>query len=331
MRSVQKASVFVVSVCLVSLGIAWAQSSQGAFPQKPVHLILSFGPAGSTATFSVMMRAKFAALLGQEVVLDYVGGGSGGSNGVRAAKAAAPDGHSIVMGTVGNISLLPSTYLAYGVDPLRDLVPITNIADTPDVLVVQSSLPVDTFAEFVALAKKRRGALTYAVMGTSSIHNVEVNAIMHETGIQLKAVPVSGGAGGQTGPIAEGKVNLLITTAPYVLREIRAGKVKALAIAHDRRSPAFPGVPTMNELRIPSLPIGSWMGLFAPAGTPRPVVEKLFAAARRAAEDPDVTRAAAAEGMFVHTSSSPEEFKTFVEKDTNRLSSAVKLLGIKPE
>jgi tripartite-type tricarboxylate transporter receptor subunit TctC len=331
MRSFQSVYPFVVCALLLLGRLGWAQSDKGAFPQKPVHLILTFGPAGSTATLSGMMQAKFAALLGQEVVLDYVGGGSGGSNGVRAAKAAAPDGYSMVMGTVGNISLLPSTYLAYGVDPLRDLVPITNIADTPDVLVVQTSVPANTFAEFVALAKNQPGGLTYAVMSATSIHNVEVEAIMREAGIQLKAVPVSGGAGGQTGPIAEGKVNLLITTAPYVLREIRAGKVKALAIAHDERSPAFPGVPTMNELRIPSLPIGSWMGLFAPAGTPRPLVEKLFAAAKQAAEDPDVKRAAAAEGMFVHISSSPEEFKRFVEKDTERLSSAVKRLGIKPE
>jgi tripartite-type tricarboxylate transporter receptor subunit TctC len=123
---------------------------------------------------------------------------------------------------------------------LRDLVPITNIADTPDVLVVQTSLPANTFGEFVSLAKKQPGSLPHATMSATSIHNVEVNAITRGAGIQLKAVSVSGGAAGQTGPIADGKVNLLITTAPYVLREIRAGKVKALAIAHDQRSPASP-------------------------------------------------------------------------------------------
>jgi len=282
---------------------------------------------------SRMLQPKLTALLGKEVVIDYVEGGTGGANGTRALKAAAPDGYTMLMGTVGVTAMLPSTYLAYGVDPLRDFVPVILISDYPNVLAAHRSVPVNSFADLKALARKRPGDLTYIMISSTSIHNLEYAAIIKEGGIPLKGVPniAYGGSGGAMQQIVNGYVDLIMTTAPYVLPPARSGAIKPLAIAAEKRYFDLPNVPTMTEVGIRSLPIGSWMGLFVPMGTPRPIVDKLFAAAKRAAEDPEIKRIAADGGMLISTSSSPDEFKKFVENETGRVSATVKALGIKPQ
>ena len=317
-RSSQRVSVFGVLV-LLSCGVVWAQSDGSSFPQKPVHLAMNHGRMGSSGTMAGLMKEKLAAELGQDVVLDF--GDGSGLRGNEATRAAAPDGYTIALTTTASLFSPSIADEAYGVDRLQNLVAVTNIADTPDVLVVRSGLPATTFEEFVALAKARPGELTYRTGG--GIHALEMLAVERAAGIQLKGISATGG---QTDPIVEGKVDLLITTGGYMLPHINSGAIRALAIAFDRRSEAFPGIPTMTEVGVPLLPIGSWMGLFAPAGTPPAIVQTLFAAARRAAEDPEVRSAAAAGGFSVATSPSSASFRTFVDEDTARLSSTIKSL-----
>jgi tripartite-type tricarboxylate transporter receptor subunit TctC len=234
------------------------------------------------------------------------------------------------MGTVGVISMLNTTYTNYGVEPLKDFVPVTKISDYPNALVAHSSVPANSFADLTSLAKARPGELTYVLISATSIHNLEIAALMREAGIRLKGIPESSGSGSAMKSIVDGKVNLVMTTAPYVLPHVRSGAIKALAIASDQRYFAFPGVPTFKEVGVPSVPIGSWMGLFVPAGTPKAIVNKLHVASKRAAEDADVKRVAADEGMIVSTSESPDAFRRFVENDTVRVIATVKSLGIAP-
>ena len=328
-RLSQKVSVFGVLV-LLSCGVVWAQSDSANFPQKPVHMAMNHGPAGSSGTMAELMREKLAAELGQDVVLDF--GDGSGLRGNDATRAAAPDGHTIALATTASLFSPPVADEAYGVDRMQDLVAVTNIADTPDVLVIRTGLPATTFEEFVALAKARPGELTYRTGG--GIHALEMLAVERAAGVQLKGISVPAeslapGGNSQTAPIVQGKVDLLITTGGYMLPHIRSGAIRALAIAFDRRSESFPGVPTMTEVGVPLLPIGSWMGLFAPPGTPPAIVKALHAAARRAAEDPEVKSAAAAGGFSVATSPSPASFRTFIDEDVPRLASAIEALGFR--
>ena len=280
-----------------------------------------------------MLQPKLSALLGKEVVIDYVEGGVGGANGTRALKTAAPDGHTMLMATVGVTAMLPSTYKAYGVDPLKDFVPVILIADYPNVLAAHRSVPVNSFADLKALARKRPDYITYIMISSTSIHNLEYTAIVKEAGVPLKGIPNNayGGSGGAMQQTLNGYVDLIMTTAPYVLPHVRSGEIKPLAIAAATRYFGLPNVPTLTELGVGSTPRGSWMGLFVPTGTPRPIIDKLFAAAKRAAEDPEIKRNAADGGMLISTSSSPDEFKRFVENETARVSGAVKTLGITPQ
>lgn len=301
-----------------------------SFPDKPIRLIVGHWRTGSTARMSRLLQPRLAALLGRDVEIDYVEGGVGGANGSQALKVAPADGDTMLMGTVGVISMLPNTYPDYGVDPLRDFVPVIGISDYPNILAAHRSLPVDSFDELKVLANKRPGQLTYILISSTSIHNLEYSAIIQEAGIPLKGVPpaATGGSGGAILKLLDGDIDLIMTTAPYIMPHVRSGAIKPLAIAAAERYFALPGTPTLTELGVKSTPRGSWMGLFVPAGTPRQIVDKLFTAAKAAADDDDLIRIAADEGMLVSTSESPDAFREFVENETMRTATAVETLGI---
>ena len=319
----------VAVACLLCNFAGFAQSPADTFPSKPVRIILPFGRGGSSDTFMRAMQPALEKRLGQPVVLENVVGGTGGSRGAEVAAAAAPDGYTLLVMTIGNAALLPTTYPEYGIEPLRDLAPVTRLAEEPNVLVARSSLPATTFEELVALAKSQPGQITYSGPGVSltSIHGVEFAAIIEEGGIDLKKLPIEGGNNGALQALDAGTLDLFMTTAPYVLPGVRSGATRALAIAATHRSPAFPGIPMMTEVGVPTLTAGSWMGILAPAGTPQSVLGKLFAAITTAAEDPELERSALEDGMEISLSRSPDDFKTFIEKETARLRSAVEGFG----
>lgn len=321
----------VAIACLVCSVAVFAQDDTDSFPSKPVRIILPFGRGGSSDTFVRAMQPALEKSLGQSVVLDNVVGGPGGSEGPEEAAGEAPDGYTLLVMTIGNAALLPTTYPEYGINPLRDLVPVTRLAELPNVLVARSSLPAKTFEEFVSLAKSKPGQITYSGPGVSltSIHGVEFQAIMKERGIDLKRLEIEGGNKGALEALKAGKLDVFMTTAPYVLPGVRSGVTRALAIAATHPSPAFPGIPMMTEVGVPSLTAGSWMGILAPAGTPKPVIDKLFAAIKTAAGDPALAASAGANGMEVSLSRSPDDFREFIERETERLKTIVDGLGLR--
>jgi tripartite-type tricarboxylate transporter receptor subunit TctC len=324
-----KLKIHVVIAALLCSTVVLAQGVADTFPNKPVRIILPFGRGGSSDTFVRAMQPKLETALGQPVVLENVMGGTGGSKGAEVAAAAAPDGYTLLVMTIGNAALLPVTYPEYGIEPLRDLAPVTRLAELPNVLVARSSLPADTFEEMVDLAKSRPGQITYSGPGLSltSIHGVEFAAIIKERGIDLKQLPIEGGNNGALEALKTGTLDVFMTTSPYVLPGVRSGVSKALAIAATQRSPAFPGIPMMTEVGVPTLSAGSWMGMLAPAGTPQPVLDKLFMAITTAAQDPELKRIALDDGMVVSLSRSPDDFRAFIESETARLRSVVAGFG----
>jgi tripartite-type tricarboxylate transporter receptor subunit TctC len=324
-----KFKLAAVIVALLCSAVVFAQDAVDTFPGKAVRIILPFGRGGSSDTFVRAMQPKLETALGQPVVLENVMGGTGGSRGAEVAAAAPADGYTLLVMTIGNAALLPSTYPEYGIEPLRDLAPVTRLAELPNVLVARSSLPASNFEEMVALAKSRPGQLTYSGPGLSltSIHGVEFAAIIKERGIDLKRLPIEGGNNGALQALGAGSLDLFMTTSPYVLPGIRSGAIKALAIASPHRSSAFPGIPMMTEVGVPTLAAGSWMGILAPAGTPMAVLDTLFTAITAAADDPELERTALEDGMVVSLSRSPDDFRTFIEHETARLRSVVDGFG----
>jgi tripartite-type tricarboxylate transporter receptor subunit TctC len=298
-----------------------------SFPDRPISFVMPFGPEGSTDTVAFIMREALSAELGQEVQIDRIDGGIGGSNGPRAVAASAADGYTMIMGTVGNMCLLTSLYPDYGVTPLRDFTPVSMIAYMPDILVAHTSLGVSTVDELAALAKSRPGETTYNGINPGSIHRVEAHWLMQAYGIDLRHVAYENAQAGIDGIVA-GEIDVLFTTSPRLLPHIKAGKLVPLGAAAPDRARAIPEIPTFLDLGVPSLRMGSWMGIFVPAGTPHEVVDALHAAATKTVKLPEIESQIVDAGMELSLSASPAEFRAFVETETARMAEVVQAFDL---
>ncbi len=297
------------------------------FPDKPIRIILPFGPSGFSSRVGFALGPHIAETLGQEIVFEHITGGQGGANGPRAAAEAEPDGYSLLMGTIGDIALLPHIMPEYGIDPLTDLTPILKIADTPNILIANLSLGVTTLDDLIAAAKANPGSIRYHAINERSIHRLEFKSFISETDIVLTEVPPKGGSEGAIEAILDGDIDLTITTGPRLLESIQAEDVFAIAAICPERTNVYPYVPTMKELGLTSTGSGSWMGLFAPAGVPEDIMEALFNAAHKACTEPDVIAVLAEQAATVNPSTSPAEALTFVESETERLRQACMAAG----
>lgn len=301
------------------------------FPTKPFRIFLSFPKGGSSNTTIESMEAGLAERLGQDIVFEIASGGPGGAKAPVTAATAEADGHNLLMATVGNIALLPSIYPGYEIEPLRDLMPITKICDTPDALIARPSLGLNSIVELVELAKTKPGELRFSGINAASIHLLEFHNLMQECDIELQDLTAEhGGANPALDAFEDSKIDLLFMTAPRAVARILAGKASGVAAIGGERISALPDLPTAVEQGVASLPDGSWSGMFAPAGTPTEAIEIIFAAAKATAETDEVRAQATAEGMVVNTSDSPAAFRDYVAAETARMSAAVKKSGMAP-
>lgn len=298
-----------------------------SYPDRPIRWILPFPPGGSSNEAAEFMQPYMEQSLGQTIGFENITGGRGGSNGPVAAASRPADGYTMLMATVGNMALLPVLLDDYEIEPLRDLTPVTMVANTPDPLVAHASLGVSTVDELVAEAKHRPGEITYNPINAASIHRLEFLSLTQALDIELKEVAVEGGANGAIAAVERGDLDILFMTAPRTLEPIADGRLKGLAVASPSRAGALPDVPTFKELGIDSLAIGSWMGLFVPAGTPTEAVDLLHKAANQALSQPDVARKISERGLDVMGSDSPAAFRDFVEAETDRLAKLVQAVG----
>lgn len=307
-----------------TIAMAGGAAAQSDYPSKPITMLISFSVKGSSGLVGQLLADKMEEVLGQPVELLGHDSGKSGNIAAEAAKAAPPDGYTLFMGTVGNMGLLPNTWADYPVAPLTDLVPLTQITDTPDVLIANPSAPFDTFDEFVAYAKAHPGEVRYSNVAGPSIHAAEFASIIGATGIEIALDESIRGSANAMKAVADGTVQVTMTTVPYILPYLRKGDVKALALASEVRSPQLPDLPLFTELGVPAIPRGSWNGLFVPAGTPQPIVDKLFEAIRFAAEDPGVRAEIEDMGMRVSLNASPEEFRDFLAAEMARFAIVAK-------
>jgi tripartite-type tricarboxylate transporter receptor subunit TctC len=316
---------FAVSLCLL---LACLTAGAQSFPSKPIRVVIPFVAGGSSDIVGRAIGSKFQEFLGQPAVVEN----KPGANGAIAAEFVAksdPDGHTILVGSIGVFSINSALFKDLRYNPLRDFAPITLAVTTPNVLITKPALAANSMKELVDYAKKNPGKLSYCSSGTGSSDHLTAELLNQVAGISAVHVPYKGGAACQT-DIMGGQVDISFQNLGAVTNYIRGNRMKALAVTAKARNQQLPNVPTTAEGGYPDLVVTSWQAAAAPAKTPREVVAKLNDAAVRALRSPEVRERMSQIGFDV-VAGTPDEFGRFMKQEIDRWTEVVKRGGIKPE
>jgi len=312
--------VLCAALAFATAGAAIAQ----AYPVKPVRIISPFPPGQATDIMARLVAENLAQSLGQPFLVENRAG-AGGALGTEAAAKAAPDGYTLVMGTIGALAIGPALYSKLAYDPVRDFAPIANLGLTPQTLVVSSSSQFRTLKELVEHAKAT--PVDYASSGNGSASHLAMEMFRSAAGVQLNHIPFKGSSEAQT-QVLGGQVQIMFDAIPGVAAQIKAGKLRALGIASPERSPFFPEVPTIAEQGYPGFAAVGWIGIVAPARTPEAVLDRLNAEVRRVIAKPEVRERLAALS-FLPVGDSREHFAGFIREEVAKWAKVVKESGAK--
>ncbi len=305
---------------------AGAGQAAAAYPDKPIRLIAPFPPGGSVDLVGRLLAQKLTATLGQQVIVDNRPGAGGGIGAALAAKAPA-DGYTLLLGGVSTHGINPTLYPSLAYDPVKDFAPISSLVTMPNVVVVNPSMPVRTLAELVDYARANPDKLVFASSGNGTTLHLAGEMFMRAANIKLVHVPYKGG-GPALVDLLGGQVQLMFDNIPMSLQMVRTGKLRALAVTGPSRSPAAPELPTVAESGYPGYVVISWQGLFAPAGTPAPVVARLNEAVRTVLRDKELQQQLARDGIDT-AGSTPAELSAFVKSEIARWAKIVRESGAK--
>jgi tripartite-type tricarboxylate transporter receptor subunit TctC len=311
----------------LSLSTSWV-AAQTQWPTKAVTLVVPFAPGGGTDIGSRIVAQKLSQLWGQSVLVDNRGG-AGGNLGLEIVSRAKPDGYTLLTGNVGTQSINPTLYKKLNYNPDTSFAPIGLFAELPFVLAVTPSLPANSVKELVALAKASPDKLTYASSGNGGSPHLSAETFKIATGTQILHIPYKGGGAAMT-DLMSGNVHMIFSSVLETSAQIKAGKLKALAISSKNRVSALPDVPTLEESGINGAESGSWLGLLAPAGTPQPIVDKISQSLQQVLAMPDVKDRLdklGAAGMPMQQ----EAFEKYLDSETASAAQLVKAAGIKIE
>jgi tripartite-type tricarboxylate transporter receptor subunit TctC len=311
----------VLASTLVSIWPAPAQD----YPRKPIELVVPFVAGGTTDNIARLMAQRFSESWGQTVVVNNRAGG-GSTIGTNAVAKAPPDGHTLLVTTIGFAINAGLQKLPY--DPIGDFAPITELASLPLVLVVHASLPATNLQEFIALARSKAGGWDYASSGTGTSPHLAAEMFKSMAGIELVHVPFKGNAEAMNS-IMGGHVKIYFALVPAVLQHIKAGTLRALAVTTQQRLPYLADVPTIAESGFPGYEISSWQGVFAPAGTPKDVVAKINGELVRMLNVPEVRQRILHEGADP-VGSTPAAFADRVKNEIAKWTKVIKTSGIQP-
>ena len=299
-------------VCLVS--IAGAAHAQG-YPTRPVTLVVPFPPGGGTDTGARIVAQRLGQRWGRAVIIDNKGGAAG-SIGAEYAAKARPDGYTLMMGNIGTQSINPSLYPRLSYDPDKAFVPISLVAELPLVMLVNPDVPAKTVKEFIALAKSQPGRFSYSTSGAGSSMHLAGEMFKNQSRTFILHVPYRGG-GPAIGDLLARHVQLTFATALEASGHIRSGKLRALAVTGATRVPSLPDVPTLSEAGLPGFNSISWIGLLAPAGTPKGIVDKIAADLREVLGSGD-GRQMLIELGAVPAPGTPAQFAALITNDRKR-------------
>lgn len=301
--------------------------AQTTWPSKPVKLVVGYAAGGATDVIARLMAAKLSDQLGQPMVVDNRAGANSNLGADFVAKAA-PDGYTLYVYTIAN-TINASLYDKLSYDPQKDFEPIGLMAKIPNILVVNPKLPVKSVADYIRFAKESPDGVTFASSGAGSSIHLSGEIFKMHSKINMVHVPYRGSAPAMN-DLLGGQVHSMFDNTPSALPQVKAGKLRALAITSAQRSPLLPDVPTMIESGLPGFEVHSWFGLAAPAGTPKPVVERINAELNKVLAQPDV-RQRLADMVATPEPGSPEQMRKLMQSETSRWREVVKQSGAKAE
>ena len=283
----QARTILAGLLAAVSLGIASGASwAQDAFPSKPIRMIVPFPPGGFVDILARVVTPKMAETLGQNILIDNRAGANG-NIGIEIAAKAQPDGYTLVLAQISNLAINPLFYKDATFYPLRDLTPIGFVAAAPQLLVVSADSELRSLTDLVALARARPGALMFASSGNASLGHLGIELIQLEAKVRFTHVPYKGAAPA-TIDVIGGRAHAFIAAVPSVIGQIRAGKLRALAVTSKGRIGSLPDVPPLHESGLPGYESVNWLAVMGRAGTPQAIVDRLNAALNKALEQPDI-------------------------------------------
>src|SRR2546421_779554 len=316
------ARALVVALLVVAAPVALGQA---AYPTRPARLVVPFPAGGTTDLLARAAAQKLSEAWGQQVIVDNRPG-AGGNIGAELVAKSAPDGYTLLMGTVGTHAINASLYAKMPYDHVKDFTPVILVAGVPNVLVVNPQLPVNTVPELIAYAKANPGKLNFASSGSGTSIHLSGELFKTMTGVQMTHVPYKGSAPALTDLIG-GQVQLMFDNLPSSLTFIKAGKLRALGVTSAMRAAALPDTPTVADF-VPGFEASSWFGLLAPAGTPREIVVKINGEVAKWLASPDAKEKLAAQGANV-ASGTPEDFAKHIQAETAKWAKVVKESGAK--
>jgi tripartite-type tricarboxylate transporter receptor subunit TctC len=325
-NAAMKRRTFAVAVAAVgALALApLAAQAQAAFPTKPITIVVPFAAGGTTDILARVVGQYVSKDLGQPVIVDNRAG-AGGNIGAQNVARAAPDGYTLLMGTVGTHAINQSLYKKMPFDPIKDFAPLSRVALVPNLLVANPAQPYKNVKEMIAYAKANPGKVTFGSSGSGSSIHLSGELFQHMAGVEMQHVPYRGSAPAVT-DLLGGQIAVMFDNMPSAIGHVKSGKLRALAVTTPKRSPALPDVPTIAEAGVPGYSATSWFGLLAPANTPAPVVARLNAAILKALADPEVKKKMAEQGAEPF-GEKPEQFAEFIRSETAKWAKTVKQSG----
>jgi len=311
-------------VCLI-LGFAWLASAHAQYPPRTIRFILPFPPGGGTDTMGRAISTRLGEGLGQQVVVDNRGGG-GANIGAELAAKSPPDGHTLFMMTQTH-TVNATLYRNLGYDLVRDFAPVTHLGGTAYVVVVHPSVPVKSVKELIALAKSRPGELTHSSSGSGSGPHLAGELFKSMAGTKMLHIPYKGG-GPSVIALVAGEAMVGFTTTPSCINQIKAGRLRGLAVSSAQRSPYLPELPTVADAGVPGYETSAWYAMLVPTGTPGGIIARLNSEAARALTLADVKARLDATGM-VPQSSTPEELRKLIHEEIAKWGKVVKALDLR--
>jgi tripartite-type tricarboxylate transporter receptor subunit TctC len=298
------------------------------YPNKPLRLIVPFPPGGGNDILARAVGQRLSDIIGQQIIVDNRGG-AGGLIGAELAAKAVPDGYTLFLASIGNLAFTPALHARLPYDPVRDFAPVTLLATSAFILVVNPSLPAKSVKDLIALAKAKPGTLNYGSSGQGSSLHMTGEIFKLATGTDLVHVAYKGSAPALTDLMA-GQVQIMFGTMPPTLPHVKTGKLRALGVSGARRTPAAPDVPTIAEAGVPGFEVLNWYGIVAPGKTPAAIVQGLNRDLRAALKSPQMTESLGMQGLEA-AGDTPEKFGAFIKSEMAKYAKVVKAAGIRAE
>jgi len=318
----------VLALAVAGCGWLGVAAADDAYPSKPVRMLVGFSAGGAVDNVARQLSQGMSQRLGQSVIIDN----KPGATGTIAAEAAAKspgDGYTLLLGTQSTMLVAPSVYPKLGFKPLQDFVPISLVASVPLVLVAHPSVPVKNIRELIELARSKDGGMMYASSGQGGPQHVASELLAQMAGVKLTHVPYKGEAIALNDVLGN-QVPVMFGNLPTLLPHIRSGKVRAIAVSSLQRSEAAPDIPTIAESGLPGFEALTWFGVFAPASTPRPIVDRLLNDINQTLADPATRSKLQAQGLTV-MGNHPDQFRAYMKTETVKWAKLVESAHIKPE